>query len=237
MSDSYAPIARFYDRWIGERDEVPIIIKLLRNAGVPGKELLELACGTGAILAPLSRTYDVWGVDRSAEMLAVARQCVDHAVVYQDDITKVSLERKFDVVICVFNSLNHLLRFSEWRKVFEVARRHLRPGGVFLFDMNTERALRDYIREGTLVEEVGENVLVTEYCAGQRDIMNIEVRVFEADGRGRFIQHQTTIRERAFPITQVREALERIFADVRSHDPELGRVSSASEIVYFVCRR
>ncbi len=48
---------------------------------------------------------------------------------------------------CVFDSINHVRRFSDWKKVFSRVHEHLLPGGCFLFDINTERKLERHIVE------------------------------------------------------------------------------------------
>ena len=75
--DDYAP---FYDwenaRTLGRRD-VPFWRTLAVNAGGP---VLELGCGTGRIALPLGRAgVPLVGIDRSAPMLARARQRVRRA--------------------------------------------------------------------------------------------------------------------------------------------------------------
>src|SRR5262245_36949374 len=75
--DEYAP---FYDwenaRTLGRRD-VPFWRNLARQAG---GRVLELGCGTGRISIPLGRAgVPLVGIDRSASMLARARQRVRRA--------------------------------------------------------------------------------------------------------------------------------------------------------------
>jgi ubiquinone/menaquinone biosynthesis C-methylase UbiE len=46
---------------------------LVREAGLAGQRVLDVGCGTGRFAATLSERAKVWGVDRSPEMLEVAR--------------------------------------------------------------------------------------------------------------------------------------------------------------------
>ena len=45
------------------------------------------------------------------------------------DMTRFDLGETFDAVLCVFDSINHLVRFSDWERVFDRARAHLADRG------------------------------------------------------------------------------------------------------------
>ena len=117
---AYADFARFYDQVMGDR--TPVIERIrgyvrryLPDAGT----LLELGCGTGAVLAGLADGLRVTGIDRSPEMLAAATgRNLAGARLVQADITEFSLGTRFDVVICVFDTLNHLPAFGAWQAMF-----------------------------------------------------------------------------------------------------------------------
>jgi SAM-dependent methyltransferase len=93
----------------------------------PGCDVLDAACGTarhGAQLA--ARGHRVTGVDRSGDMLAVARAKLPDAVFHQGDLEALPVaDATFDAVVCGL-ALVHLPRLE--RAMAEFAR-VLRPGG------------------------------------------------------------------------------------------------------------
>ena len=106
---AYAEFASFYDQVMGDRSPViervrGYILRYLPGAG----SLLELGCGTGAVLAGLAPGLRVTGIDLSPEMLAAAARNAATASLAEADITTFSLGTRFDVVICIFDTLNHL---------------------------------------------------------------------------------------------------------------------------------
>ena len=73
MAD-YDLLARHYDAVTGDSStESAFIDSLIRQCNGPAGTLLEVACGTGGILAALAGRYQVSGLDISPGMLAVAR--------------------------------------------------------------------------------------------------------------------------------------------------------------------
>src|SRR5690606_41604020 len=54
-----------------------------------------------------------------------------------------ALPRRFALSYSVFDSLNNLLTEAEFDAACRNVLRHLAPGGVFVFDANTELALRE----------------------------------------------------------------------------------------------
>jgi ubiquinone/menaquinone biosynthesis C-methylase UbiE len=97
-----------------------------READLPGQRVLDIGCGTGRLVAALAPKSSVWGIDSSAEMLAVARKRVPANV-------KLKLARAedppfkdswFDRV--VYWLVVHLL---DREAAFRAARRLLAPGG------------------------------------------------------------------------------------------------------------
>src|ERR1035441_9453517 len=61
--------------------------------------LLELGCGTGSILARLTALPSLTGLDRSPAMLAIAKEKVPDARLYEGNMESFSLGERFDVVI------------------------------------------------------------------------------------------------------------------------------------------
>ena len=151
---AYTKLDRFYDAAMGDRTEMASYIRrLIRRHKPKARTLLELACGTGAILKILAKSYDVAGLDLSPQMLLFAREKLPHVRFYRKNMGRFELATKFDVIICVFDSINHVLKFADWQKIFRNAARHLENDGLFLFDINTEAKLERLINAPTWVHK------------------------------------------------------------------------------------
>jgi SAM-dependent methyltransferase len=145
---SFGPVAAFYDdlmenvpyrMWVG------YYLLLLAQQDVHPKKLLDVCCGTGTMCEMLHEEgYEVAGFDLSAEMIEVARQKArekDLPIRYEAmDAAEFEMGEKFDAAYSFFDSLNYITDPIKLRSaIFRVAR-HVKPGGSFIFDLNTSYA-------------------------------------------------------------------------------------------------
>lgn len=140
--------AELYDTEVsGFRDDIPFWESVV-DAARP-KRVLELACGTGRLLVPLTQRVlihepqgRVVGLDISEPLLARAREVVaaDAAVaaaveIVHGDMATFELDGTFDLIVVAFNSFAFLVDLDAQLGCLERVRRHLAPGGVFGLDL------------------------------------------------------------------------------------------------------
>ena len=231
---SYERFGKFYDAVMGDRGaSAEQVMDLIRATKPNAKNVLELGCGTGSILKCLQDAYKVSGLDISEKMLSVARKKVPRSKLFRQDMVDFRIDGRFDVIICVFDSINHVRRFSDWKKVFAAVRRHLLPGGCFIFDINTQRKLERLIAGPPWVHRFGRNLLIIEVTAFPGGGSNWNVKVFEHRNGSRYTLHEEDIVEVSFPLPQVVAALRADYLKVRAIDPERSRPSAKSERLFF----
>ena len=140
---NFGAYAQYYDTLYQEKDyeaECDFLEQIFQAYGSgPVRRILDLGCGTGGHAIPLARRgYAVVGVDRSESMLRIARSktakmglSIDFR---QGDIRDVNLDQTFDTVIAMFAVVSYQITNADLTAAFRTARRHLRPGGLFVFD-------------------------------------------------------------------------------------------------------
>jgi SAM-dependent methyltransferase len=117
----------------------PIVERLLLTRLKPRASLLDVCCGTGQFTEQVrGQGYQVAGIDASGEMIRYARENAPLADLTVADVRDFSLGRKFDAAYSVFESLNHVPDIEGLEKAFRNVKKHLRPRGWFLFDLNRE---------------------------------------------------------------------------------------------------
>lgn len=234
---SYDKFYRFYDVVMGDRsDAAGYIAGLIAHNKPDTTTVLEIACGTGTIMGFLSASYDVTGLDRSRPMLAVARKKLPHVRFFRQDMTSFRIARRFDAIVCVFDSINHLLRFADWRKVFRRVAWHLKDDGVFIFDINTLGKLQRLVKGPAWERWIDRDLAIVKVTGGRQGLFEWDVKIFERQNRNNYRLFQEKITEVAFPKQQIVSALRSHFKEVKALDPFGAKASDRSERLYFVCR-
>ena len=119
--------------------------------------VVDLGCGTGTLAELLyGEGYDVMGVDNSEAMLAKAmekREKSGSEILYLlQDMRELSLYSTVGTVVSVCDSLNYLLEEDELLQVFSLVNNYLFPGGIFIFDFNTDYKYREVIGDAVIAE-------------------------------------------------------------------------------------
>jgi SAM-dependent methyltransferase len=184
QAGGYDQFAWLYDRRWGEISLafVPALERLVLDALPAGSHVLDLACGTGQLAALLAeRGFEVTGLDSSAGMLAIARARAPSTRFVQADARTFELPDRFDAVVSVFDSLNHIVSMDELRAVFGRVKNVLVSGGSFVFDLNTVDAVASGHSE-TLVGEDHVAVIRTRFDPPRR-VLTFEAIIFRSRGR------------------------------------------------------
>ena len=203
--------------------------------------LLELACGTGSILARLDTGAQLTGLDRSPEMLAIASAKVPGAHFVEGDMSSFDLGRRFDVIACVFDSVNHLLDIGSWAAMFACVHAHLADGGLFVLDVNTVGELQRLGEEPPWVYdfEGGTAIIDVTFALGPDEVAETgwDIRIFAAITDTDYELHQERIGELALPLDRVRSLLSGWFDLLEEVDEDGLAATDTSIKAYYALRR
>jgi len=119
------------------------------TGGVFGKRILDVGCGTGTHAALLSDMHpsSILGIDTSAEMIEIASEKAkgkSNLGFVNVSLTDLHLTEKYDVVVSMFNVVNHIMTLREVSCFFEEISKRMVPHGHLIFDCwNGIAAIKD----------------------------------------------------------------------------------------------
>jgi SAM-dependent methyltransferase len=234
----YDVLARHYDAVTGDSStESEFIDSLIKGARDQAVTLLEIACGTGGIIAALASRYQVSGLDISPGMLAVAsKKLPEGTPLHLADMSSFKLDVKFDAIICVYHGINHLLSFSAWESFFDCAYRHLNDGGVLVFDTYTASGLKMMATTPEMVQQFGENYFHIRVQTNDEVVFDWNIELFELQRDGTYQSLTEVIRTVTFPPEKIRESLSGRFVNIVTIESDSGDAKADSDNrTWFVC--
>lgn len=192
---AYTGFAQVYDIFM---DNVPYdnwteyLAGLLQEYGVKDGLVLELGCGTGKITRRLAlKGYDMIGIDLSYEMLEIAREKEysddswteaaepegdlndRNPILYlQQDMREFELFGTVSAVVSICDSMNYITSEEDLIKVFQLVNNYLDPGGLFIFDMNTEYKYKNLLGDATIAENREDCSFIWENYYDEENHMN-----------------------------------------------------------------
>ncbi|MCM1045907.1 MAG: class I SAM-dependent methyltransferase [Candidatus Gastranaerophilales bacterium] len=260
VSEAYSDFAQVYDIFM---DETPYgqwcerIAETIEKYGVsrPGRAaedalgterdlVVDLGCGTGALTELLyQKGYDMIGVDHSASMLNVAmnKKAASGADIWylNQDMRELELYSTVGTVVSVCDVLNYILEEDELLQIFSLVNNYLYPGGIFIFDFNTDYKYREVIGDATIAENREECSFIWENFYDEESGVNeYDVTVFVRERDELFKRFAETHFQRGYSAEQMKRLAERAgmqIVEILDADTG-GTVTKESERIYMVVR-
>jgi len=225
---------------------VPWVRAVFERFGASPATLVDVACGAGEFAVAMARQgIAVTGVDQSPEMLALAqRSAAANGVAVswiEQDMRELRLPAPVDAATCLYDSLNYLVDESEFHRTLRAVADALRPGGIFVFDMNTLRGLAERWGNRTWVIQDTDDAFEADQSQFDYDsgISTLRVNAFLHRQNGLYERIEEVHRERGYPVPTIDAGLgaagfetlgrwsSQAFAAVT---PETGRVFYAARL-------
>jgi SAM-dependent methyltransferase len=212
---AYDALAGGYDLFTAHHDYelfTGVLERLAADAGLTGRRLLDVACGTGKSFEPfLARGYAVTACDVSAAMLEQARGRARADVrLARHDMRALPVLGEFDLVTCLDDAVNYLDDEDELVALFRGVRANLAPGGIAVFDVNTLATFR-VLYSSILVAPSPDRVVVLVGQASpdvaRGGLAESRIDVYERADGGWWIRARGVHRHRHHPEPVVRGAL------------------------------
>ena len=258
--DSYQDFAYVYDEFM---DETPYemwckriqsliekygVSKPVRNSGdVLESEknlVVDLGCGTGTLTEMLyEKGYDMVGVDNSDSMLSVAmekkRSSGSEILYLLQDMRELELYSTVGTVVSVCDSINYILEEEELLEVFKLVNNYLYPGGIFVFDFNTDYKYGQVIGDTTIAENRDDCSFIWEnYYDEESAINEYEVTIFVKEEDDLFRKFTETHFQKGYTAKKIAKLIERAGMELvvmKDADTD-GDITDESERIYVVAK-
>ena len=224
-----------YDAWLD------FISGTLRREGIADGLVCELGCGTGKMTRLLAGCgYDMIGIDRSAEMLSIAKNESRGDILYlAQDMCEFELYGTVRAVVSVCDSINYITEEADLLQVFRLVNNYLDPGGIFLFDMNTIYKYETLLAENTIAENREEGSFIWEnyYDPGAK-LNEYDLTLFIRQEDGLYRKYEETHFQRAYGLDQIARLVEKAGMElVRVCDAETGQeIKEDTQRVHVIVR-
>ncbi|MCI8400119.1 MAG: class I SAM-dependent methyltransferase [Oscillibacter sp.] len=230
----YTALATSYDGLMADGDyarRAAFLAQELHKSTIPVHTVLDLACGTGTIACLLAREgFQVTATDLSVDMLAQAAKKAEDLenppLFVHQAMNRLRLSWPVDGVVCTLDALNYITRERDLAEIFERVRKWLKPGGRFLFDLNTPYKLRRM--DGQIYSDETENTFCIwrTFFSGKTEICTYQVDLFQQQANGLWRRGAEEHRERAWQEETIRDLLEkagfkhvRLWGDLKRQRP------------------
>ena len=214
---AYTDFAGVYDMFM---DNIPYeewceyIVALLGEYGIKDGLVLDLGCGTGTLTEMLAdKGYDMIGVDNSEEMLAVAmekRAESGRDILYLlQDMREFELYGTVKAVVSICDSINYILEPEELLEVFKLVNNYLDPGGVFIFDCNTEYKYTELLGDRTIAEDREEGSFIWDnYYDEEERINEYTLSLFIRETEDLYRKHTEYHYQRCYSVEEITKLIE-----------------------------
>ena len=248
MLEIYTNFAYIYDKLMYDVDykkRADYIEGIFDANGIKPSLILDLGCGTGNFCIEMAmKGYDMIGVDKSYDMLSCAKEkslkngC-DILYVNQD-ITDFELYGTVDAIICLTDTVNYLTHKRDVKKLFKLVKNYLNPGGLFIFDINSEFKLEKVLGDNVFYEVNEEISYIWQNSYDKaRKICEFDLTFFVKNDQGKYERYDETHYERAFSVSDMEQMIknENMVLLDKYNDLTYIKPTKNSQRIFFVCRK
>ena len=216
------------------------IKELLGKKSLEAELVLEMACGTGGLTEKITRDYKVHAFDLSDDMLSVCENKIrsKNLKLFKQNMAGFSAPASYDAIFSVGDSLNYVTDVKDFEAAIKSSYNHLKEGGIFIFDLNTEYKFKNI--PPVTVDEVEDVLYIWENIYDEKEKLNTYgvnfFRNIKDNAYKRFYEEHL---ERAYDLSFVKNLLEKIgFKDIEVYDDyEFKEVSEETSRYTFIARR
>ncbi|MGX7203984.1 class I SAM-dependent DNA methyltransferase [Enterococcus pingfangensis] len=216
----------------------------LRHLPESTNQVLELACGTGALaVAFAEHGFEVTGLDLSEEMLTLASDRAIQAEVainwVAGDMLDLTDIGTYQAVTCFSDSLCYMQNAQQVKQVFAGVYQLLKTAGTFIFDVHSTYQIDEVFPEYSFHDQTEEFAFLWDSYPGEEEHSIEHFLTFFVKKEGEVFERFDELhKERTYPLARYQKMLTEVgfnvevFADFTDEQPD-----ETSKRWFFVCQK
>jgi SAM-dependent methyltransferase len=174
------------------------------------KLILDVACGTGEHAFYLKDYFNVDGIDLNKEFVGIANQKNAKGEYFCGDMTSFDLDKKYDVVMCLFSSIGYVQTIENVVKTLKQCKAHLNDEGMILVEPWFTPDVWQSGRVDTLTaEKNGIKMCRMTFAERQGNLSIMKFHYLLGDNKG--IDHYVEVHKMGlFTVEEMKQAFEEI---------------------------
>jgi ubiquinone/menaquinone biosynthesis C-methylase UbiE len=232
--------ADFYDEISNKseaKERAGKVLKYIKKYNAKTQSILELGTGNGNVLINFPKNYELYGLDIEKKYVNLTKEKLPKAYLWTSSMHNFKINKKFDVIFSVFDSINFLKDINQWKETFENVYNHLEEGGLFIFDMYTKRVLEHNKGKPASFwkEKFG---FASDEGIVNGNNLTWKFKIFERTNGDNYKLHNFEFNEKIFLDKQVESILKKYFKIIEKRDWEnMGNPNKKSLRILYVLRK
>lgn len=197
----FSKTAEYYDRIYKQlkdyEEEADKIRAIIEKENPEAETILDVACGTAKHAEILHKKFDyqITGIDLNEDFVRIAKENFPQGNFSQADMRDFSLDKRFDVVMCLFSSIGYVKERESVVQTLKCFREHLKENGIVIVEawFTPEDFIDGHVFFSTVDDEdlkivrmgYSEKIdyiskITFEYLIGDKDGIRHETEIHEA---------------------------------------------------------
>ncbi len=245
QDDMYNETAEIYDKLTSGIDYAAYAGYFMDLFGLYGNgqihSVLETGCGSGNLTRILAAAgYDMTGADASTAMLSEAYTKESPGILWiNQDVLDLDLFGTYDAVMSFLDLPNHLTDKGSLAKYFGLVCNYLNPGGLFVFDINSEYKFSHVLSDNVFYYDDDDYSCIWQNHYDEKSrICSMDITLFKREG-SLFRRSDARNFERAYSMDEIKAAVEKAGMSVIDALGDMSREAPGEreERIFFVCRK
>lgn len=217
----YDFISDFYDDYFAWNYEKYYLFlsKILKENDILDVDLniLEIACWTGGIFRYFYEKNKIDWLDISKNMLEVAKKKYPKSKFFLKRMEDFLYNEKYDLILCLFDSINHLDDIKKREKTFFNVEKSLKKWWFFFFDINTIKKLKSFDEKQNFILKKDDNfIILNRKTEENKWVWNL--KKYSLQKEKYYLFEEEKLFEYSFELEKVFEILSKFFSKIEFYD-------------------